>query len=311
MKAWQFTAIDEPLHMVDLADPEPGPTDIIVDTRAVGLCHSDIGFMNGTITALLGHVPIVLGHEIVGTVSAVGTDVTEFVKGDRVGIPATTDGPGTALNGGYAQKVKVPAHLPVKLPESLSFRDAAPATCSGRTAYRAVHTAGQVESGMKVGIIGFGGLGYFGVQIALAAGATVFVSELNESRWPLARELGAKGCSKDIRDFESEQLDLIIDFAGADGTLDSAVDAIRHSGRIVEVGLGAETSSVSIPNITMKEVHIVGSSNGTKDEARAILELVADGSVRPHTEEIAFDDIPAGLHRLEQGKTDARLIAVL
>lgn len=104
MKAWQFTAIDEPLHMVDLADPEPGPTDIIVDTRAVGLCHSDIGFMNGTITALLGHVPIVLGHEIVGTVSAVGTDVTEFVKGDRVGIPATTDGPGTALNGGYAQK---------------------------------------------------------------------------------------------------------------------------------------------------------------------------------------------------------------
>ncbi|GCE44059.1 Alcohol dehydrogenase [Rhodococcus wratislaviensis] len=295
---------------MELADPQPGPDDIVVETGAVGLCHSDIGFMDGTITSLLGHVPIVLGHEIVGTVTAVGSDVTEFVIGDRIGIPATTDGPGTAMDGGYAQKVRVPADLPVKLPDGLSFRDAAPATCSGRTAYRAVHSAGQVESGMKVGIIGFGGLGFFGVQIALAAGATVYVSELNESRWSLATELGVKAVSKDIRDFESEELDLIIDFAGTEGTLGSAIDAIRHGGRIVEVGLGAETASVSIPNITMKEVRIVGASNGTKEEAAAILALFADGSVRPHTEEIAFDAIPEGLHRLETGQADARLIAV-
>jgi propanol-preferring alcohol dehydrogenase len=310
MKAWQFTSVEEPLQLVDSSDPEPGPDEIVLTTGAVGLCHSDIGFMDGTITALLGHVPIVLGHEVVGTVSAVGSDVADFAIGDRVGIPATTDGPGTAMNGGYAEKVKVPAHLPIKLPDGLSFRDAAPATCSGRTAYRAVHTAGQIEAGMKVGIIGFGGLGYFGVQIAKAAGATVFVAELNESRWALATQLGVQACSKDLRDFESEQLDVIIDFAGADGTLSSAIDAIRHSGRIVEVGLGVETSSVSIPNITMKEVRIVGASNGTKAEAEAILALIADGSVRPNTEEIAFAAIPDGLQRLERGATDARLIAV-
>ncbi|MGH3892115.1 MAG: alcohol dehydrogenase catalytic domain-containing protein [Rhodococcus qingshengii] len=310
MKAWQFTAVGEPLALVESSDPQPGPDDIVIDTGAVGLCHSDIGFMDGTITSLLGHIPIVLGHEIVGTVIAVGSDVTEFVPGDRVGIPATTDGPGTAIDGGYAQKVRAPASLPVKLPDGLSFRDAAPATCSGRTAYRAVHTAGQVEPGMKVGIIGFGGLGFFGVQIALAAGATVYVSELNESRWTLASELGVKAVSKDIRDFESEELDLIIDFAGADGTLGSAIDAVRHGGRIVEVGLGTETTSVSIPNITMKEVRIVGASNGTKEEARAILALIAEGSVRPKTEQITFDDIPAGLHRLKEGAADARLIAV-
>ena len=295
---------------MESSDPQPGPDDIVIETGAVGLCHSDIGFMDGTITSLLGHIPIVLGHEIVGTVIAVGSDVTEFVSGDRVGIPATTDGPGTAIDGGYSQKVRAPASLPVKLPDGLSFRDAAPATCSGRTAYRAVHTAGQVEPGMKVGIIGFGGLGFFGVQIALAAGTTVYVSELNESRWALASELGVKAVSKDIRDFKSEELDLIIDFVGADGTLDSAIDAIRHGGRIVEVGLGAETTSVSIPNITMKEVRIVGASNGTKEEARAILALIAEGSVRPKTEQITFDDIPAGLHRLEEGAVDARLIAV-
>ncbi|GAA5058259.1 alcohol dehydrogenase catalytic domain-containing protein [Nocardia callitridis] len=291
-------------------DPRPGPGDVVIDIGASGLCHSDIGFMDGTITALLGHVPITLGHEIVGTVSAVGAGVTEFVPGERVGIPATTDGPGTAIDGGYAEKVRVPAALPVALPDGLSFRDAAPATCSGRTAYRAVHTAGRIESGMRVGIIGFGGLGFFGVQIALAAGASVYVSELDKSRWDSASALGVTGVAEDIRDFEPEQLDLIVDLAGADGTLASAIDAIRHGGRIVEAGLHADTTSVSIPSITMKEVQIVGSSNGTKDEARAVLELIAAGSVRPNTEAIAFDDIPAALRRLESGKTQGRLVAV-
>lgn len=310
MRAWHFNAVNEPLQQVELEDPTPGPDDIVIDVAAAGLCHSDIGFMDGTITSLLGHIPIVLGHEIVGTVSSVGSAVTEFAPGDRVGIPATVDAPGTAMNGGYAEKVLVPARLPVMLPDGLSFSDAAPATCSGRTAYRAVRTAGRVESGMKVGIIGFGGLGYFGVQIAMAAGATVYVAEINESTWDKAKSLGVRGCSKDIREFESKELDLIIDFAGADGTLASAVDAIRHSGRIVEVGLATEISTVSIVNITMKEVRIVGASNGTKEEASAILDLIAQGAVRPLVEQITFEDIPSGLHRLEQGNADGRLVAV-
>lgn len=310
MRAWNFIGVHEPLQLVDLDDPTPGPDDIVVDVRAAGLCHSDIGFMDGTITSLLGHVPIVLGHEIVGIVASVGSAVSEFAPGDKVGIPATTDAPGTAMNGGYAEKVRVPARLTVALPDGLSFSDAAPATCSGRTAYRAVHTAGRIESGMKVGIIGFGGLGYFGVQIARAAGATVYVAEINEATWDKAMSLGVEACARGIREFESEELDLIIDFAGADGTLASAIDAVRHGGSIVEVGLGVETSTVSIVNITMKEVRIVGSSNGTKDEATAVLALIANGSVKPLLEEITFEDIPEGLRRLEQGKADGRLVAV-
>ena len=311
MRAWHFSSVGEPLQLVELDDPAPGPDDIVVDVRASGLCHSDIGFMDGTITSLLGHIPIVLGHEIVGAVSAVGSGVTDFAIGDRVGIPATTDGPGTAMDGGYAEKVKVPARLPIKLPDGLSFTEAAPATCSGRTAYRAVHTAGQIEPGMKVGVIGFGGLGYFGVQIAKAAGTSAYVAELNQSSWDKARSLGVEDCSTDIRDFESVGLDLIVDFAGADGTLASAVDAVRHGGTIVEVGLGVETSHVSIQNITMKEVRIVGTSNGTKDEASAVLDLMAQGTVRPKVEVIALEDIPEGLERLKRGNVDGRLVVGL
>jgi propanol-preferring alcohol dehydrogenase len=311
MRAWQFTGVGFPLSSAELPDPQPGSDDLVIDVAASGLCHSDIGFMDGTITSLLGHVPIVLGHEIVGTVSVVGSSVADFVVGDRVGIPATTDGPGTAMDGGYAEKVRVPARLPVKLPDGLSFAEAAPATCSGRTAYRGVITAGRVGVGMNVGVIGFGGLGYFGVQIAQAVGATVYVGEINEASWERARALGVAGCARDIREFESVGLDVIVDFAGADGTLASAVDAIRHGGRVVEVGLGVETSSVSIQNITMKEVRIVGASNGTKEEARAILELVSAGSVKPRIEEITLGDVPDGLDRLEHGRADARLVVVL
>lgn len=310
MKGWHFVAVDKPLQDVEIDDPSAGADDVVVDVCASGLCHSDVGFMDGTITALLGHIPIILGHEIVGTVSSVGSDVTEFVRGDRVGIPATTGGPGTAMNGGYAEKVRVPAGFPVHLPDGLSWAEAAPATCSGRTAYRAVHTAGQIENGMRVGIIGFGGLGYLGVQIARAAGAEVYVAEINERTWRQAVSLGVSGCSRDLRDFRDEELDLIVDFAGTDGTLASAIDAVRHGGRVVEVGLGVESSTVSVQNITMKEVRIVGSSNGTKDEATAIFDLIAKGAVRPSVEQIAFEGIPDGLQRLQEGRADDRLVVV-
>lgn len=93
MRAWQFVQIGRALELVDLPEPVPGERDVIVEVQASGLCHSDVGFMDGTITSLLGKRPIVLGHEIVGTVSAVGSGVELFRQGDRVAVPATTDGP--------------------------------------------------------------------------------------------------------------------------------------------------------------------------------------------------------------------------
>ena len=103
MRAWQFIEINQPLKLVDLPDPVAGEGELVIDVKATGLCHSDVSFMDGTITSLLGHLPIVLGHEIGGVVSSVGRGVTEFKVGQRVGIPATVQSPGTACNGGFAE----------------------------------------------------------------------------------------------------------------------------------------------------------------------------------------------------------------
>jgi propanol-preferring alcohol dehydrogenase len=309
MKAWQFTGIDEPLRLVHLPDPTPAADEIILDVKAAGLCHSDVSFMDGTITGLLGSIPIVLGHETAGVVQAVGDDVHDFVVGDRVGIPATTAGPGTAVNGGFAEQVAVRGDLAVHLPDGVPFDQAAPAMDAARTAYRAVETFGLVSAGMNVGIIGFGGLGSLGTQIAEAMGAKVYIAEVNESVWPTAKELGASGVSKDIRDFEDVGLDVIIDFAGFGTTTASAVDAVKRGGRIVQIGLAREEATISMQKITMKEITLVGASNGEKSEAEAVLALIADGKLASRIVPITFDDIPDYIAKLAKGELSGRAVA--
>ncbi|MFE3826825.1 zinc-binding dehydrogenase [Streptomyces sp. NPDC059092] len=311
MRAWQFTGVNEPLQLVELPEPTPAAGEIVLAVKAAGICHSDVSFIDGTITSLLGHIPIVLGHETAGIVTAVGEGVTGFAVGDRVGVPATTEGPGTAVNGGFAEYCAVEARLAVHVPEAVGFEQAAPAMDAARTAYRAVETFGHVEAGMNVGIIGFGGLGSLGAQIAKAVGATVYVAEVNESAWERVRELGVGGVSADIRDFEDTGLDVVIDFAGFGTTTASAVDAVKHGGRIVQIGLARETATISMQKITMKEITLVGASNGEKSEAEAVLGLIATGGLRSHTVPISFDQIPEYITKLTTGELPGRAVALL
>lgn len=311
MKACQFTEVGAPLQRVELPDPVAGPGQIVIDVKAAGICHSDVGFMDGTITSLLQHTPIVLGHEIAGIVSAVGAGVTAFSVGQRVGIPATVESPGTACNGGFADKVVASAEQCVHVPDAVAFEQAAPAMDAARTAYRGLVTAGHVGAGTKVGIIGFGGLGSLAVQIALALDAVVYVAEVNEHAWEEARQLGARGVGADIREFEDQDLDVIVDFAGYGTTTAAAIDAVRPRGRVVQVGLAKEMATISAQKITMKEITYVGSANGEKSEAEAVLALIADGKIKSDVLRISFDDIPGSLKKLEQGGVRGRYVAII
>ncbi|WP_432055311.1 alcohol dehydrogenase catalytic domain-containing protein [Streptomyces sp. bgisy022] len=100
MRAWQFNEVNEPFTLVECEDPKPGADEIVIDVKASGLCHSDVSFVDGTLTPILGYRPIILGHETAGVVSAVGADVSGFAVGDRVGIPAVTEGPGPRSTAG-------------------------------------------------------------------------------------------------------------------------------------------------------------------------------------------------------------------
>ncbi|WP_329060805.1 zinc-binding dehydrogenase [Streptomyces sp. NBC_01429] len=310
MKAWQFTEVGKPLSHNEIPEPEAGPGEIVIEVRAAGLCHSDVGFLDGTLTALLPFRPITLGHEIAGVVAATGPGVTRFAVGDRVAVPAAIEGPGTSSNGGFQPKVAVRENLVLPLPDGIAWDQAAAATDAGLTSYHAMVVQGGVASGTKVGVIGFGGLGSLGAQVALAVGAEVYVAEKNEKVHAFARELGVADVATDISAFADEKLDVVVDFAGFGTTTAAAVETVRRDGRVVQVGLGVGEGTINLQTLTLNQVVLIGSQAGTAEDRRAVLGLVAAGRVTSRVTRIGFDDIADGIGRLERGEVIGRLVGV-
>ena len=137
-----------------------------------------------------------MGHECAGVVSEVGEGVVDLKVGDRVGVnpldPKTREATGYNYDGGYANKVLVPAKQCVKIPNEVSFEEGAASTDAGLTAYHALFAIGQAKPDMKVGIIGVGGLGQFAVQMAMIKGCEVYASDVSEAAIQLAKEKGFK-----------------------------------------------------------------------------------------------------------------------
>lgn len=310
MRAWRFTEVGEPLSLDEIDEPKPAADEIVLEVRAAGLCHSDIGFLDGTLTALLPFSPITLGHEIAGVVAAVGADATRFAAGDRVVVPATVGGPGIATNGGLQSRVAVREQLVIPLPEGIAWDAAAAATDAGATSYHAVVEQAGATGGSKVGIIGLGGLGSIGAQVALALGAEVYVAEKNESVHDFAHDIGASGVSTSITAFADRNLDVVIDFAGFGTTTSEAVEVVPRNGRVVLVGLGVPEGAINLQALTLKQVHLIGCEAGSVEDCEAILALIAEGKVRPLTTMIGFDEIGDGVGRLERGEVAGRLVAL-
>lgn len=309
MKAWQFVGAGRPLALNEVAEPVASPGSLVIDVKAAGLCHSDVSYLDGTLT-LLPFSPITLGHEIVGVVSQVGADVDQFTVGDRVGIPAAIESPGTSSDGGFAPKVLVAPEFVISLPDGAGFEQAAAATDAGMTSYHAIMDRGQVQQGMKVGIIGFGGLGSLGAQTAIAQGAAVYVAETNPEVHDYARGFGIDHIAAEISAFADEDLDVIIDFAGFETTTSCAVMSVRRGGRVVRVGLAREMGLINLNLLTLNSVELVGSQAGTKQDCAAVLDLIASGKLASRISTISFEKIGEGMERLERGEVVGRLVAV-
>lgn len=310
MRAWQYVGPEQALtlHTVDV--PEPGPTEALIDIKASGLCHTMVGILDGSLSFLVPQTPQTLGDELAGVVAAVGSEVTDLAVGDRVANAAI--GPETAgvgRDGGFAEMVAVDASRVVPIPDGVDFDVAAAATDSGATSYSAVMTDGQVSAGDRVGLIGYGGLGSIGAQIAQSAGATVFVAETNPEARALAESEGYAVASS-IKEFADERLNVILDFAGAGDTTAEAIDVIEPYGRVVQVGTAKPTAEINIPLFIAKHVTLIGSSVGSADGLRKVLELIAAGDLAFNLHSIDFADIGAGIDRLARGEVRGRQVAV-
>ncbi|MGL3151276.1 zinc-binding dehydrogenase [Microbacterium sp. A82] len=310
MKAWRITAAHQPLELTEVPDPVAGRHEVVIDVIAAGICHTDVGYLDGTLTGILGFLPITLGHEIAGIVSAIGEDVTGFTVGQRVAVPATIQGPGTGTDGGFADKVKAFDYQVIPIPDAVPWEQAAPATDAGMTSYHALKVGG-VTSSTKLGIIGAGGLGSLAIQFARGLGATVYVAEVNQDAWKRAKELGASAVAENIREFADKELDVIIDYAGFDTTTDDAIETVGFKGTVVQVGMGSERTNISTTTMILKQLTYIGSNGGTNEDCSEVLDMIAAGIVSSLVEKISFDDIYSGIQRFERdGAVNGRLVAV-
>jgi alcohol dehydrogenase len=296
-----------------LPDPTPSPTGVVIKVAATGLCRSDWhGWMGHDPDIRLPHVP---GHELAGTVVAVGSDVRRWRGGERVTLPFVCGcgsceecasgnqqvcvnqfQPGFTAWGSFAEYVAVEfadVNL-VALPERISFETAAALGCRFVTAFRAVVDQGRVRPGQWVAVHGCGGVGLSAVMIAAAAGARVVAVDINPEALAAARSFGAEKTIDPahhggdvpgaIRGMSGGGAHLSIDALGSAGTARSSVLSLRRRGTHVQVGLLlAEEAEPPIPMapVVAGELTILGSHGMQAHRYPALLGMIESGVLRP------------------------------
>lgn len=313
MKGWIFEKTHKPLEMQEVADPILTPDSVIVNIKASGLCHTDVTIVDDPGWMAMTKPPVILGHEGAGIIESVGENVTNFKLGDRVGIcpidPATKVAIGGGKDGVYAERVKVPATQVIKLPDNVSFVEGAAATDAGMTSHHALFGLGRAKKGMKVGIIGIGGLGDFGLQMALAAGCEVLAADPKPEAQKIAKDFGVEKVFDDAIDFKDEQPDLIVDYAGFGSTTAHAIEAVKTDGTVVVVGMGVLHSDISTWDLTTRRLKLFGNNGGSIDDIAKVYKYFASGTLKPTLHTIPFAEIDKGLEKLKAGKVSGRLIA--
>lgn len=328
------------LQLEFVVDPICGSDDVILQVAACGVCATDLKICEGKIKSTpLPHIP---GHEIAGIVAERGANVNHLRPGDRVcahfyvpclvcgicrsgrtnlcsEIPAGRLGGrlGFEWDGGYAEYVRVPARVVVPLPETVRLEEVCIAADAIATAFHALHGRARVKPGERIVLLGAGGLGVHGLQLAQAAGVQTIVVEKDTARLNLARQLGADEC---VRSTDEESwngllergrfADAVIDFAGAPALGSAAMSLIKPGGRYVLVGYQYDTPLPvpSQPTVSF-ELDILGSRASTMQDLQATVEVILQGKVRP----IVAPPLPLAeandaLRRVERGESVGRTV---
>ena len=335
MKAAVLHEFKKPLTMEEVDRPKLYDDDVLIEVEACGVCHSDLHVADGDWTQLAGMVkkPVILGHEIAGRVVEKGAAVGSLQIGDRVGVPWVhwTCGEcefcregnenlcvkqkitGVTVDGGFAEFVKAPASHTLKIPENLSFVEAAPLFCAGVTVYRAIKHA-RISRGQRLAIFGVGGLGHIAVQIGRSLGAEITAIDISDEKLALAKSLGAtntlNAASTDVvtalRSKGGVHVALVASAAKA--AYDQAFYCVRPSGTLLAVGLPAE--DICFPPILMAagEVRIQASAVGTRQDLQEILAMAAAGKVRCLTATRPLVQANQVLDELRQGRVSGRIV---
>lgn len=317
MRGWLFTKTGVAPELIEKPDPHPGDGEVVLDIKAAGLCHSDVSALEDeSWMNLITAAPVIFGHECAGVVAAVGSGVTSLKVGDRVGVaPQHPEDPMQAIgyvrDGGYATKLSVPAVQCVPIPDGVSFAQGAAATDAGMTSYHALFSTGGAKRGMKVGIIGIGGLGQFAAQMALIAGCEVYAVDVSADALDLARQMGCHGVYDNVLDLEQHGCELIVNYSGAGTTTADAIKAVGFKGTVVIVGMVTLEAKIDTYLMITKQLTVKGSNGGTPEDIRGVYEFFGTGKLTPQLSTISFEEIGEGLERLKRHEVKGRLVAVI
>ena len=332
MKAIVLHGVGEPeaARLEEVADPRPGPGEVVVRLRAASLNHRDLFICRGQYAGL--RFPIIPGSDGVGEIVETGPGV----EGPRVGAHVIINpsvnwgddpraqGPdftilGLPNDGTFAQLVKVPAANALPRPAGLSDEEAAAIPLAGLTAYRAAVTRGRVREGEIVLVPGIGGgVATFALLIAKGMGARVLVTSGSDEKIARARALGAdEGFNYKTEDWVKavkgaaggRGVDLVVDGTGGE-TFDQALDAVRPGGRVVSYG--ATTGPVhelAVRRIFFKQLDVLGSTMGSPSDFRAMLNLFGEGKARPVVDRVfPLAEAGAALRHMEQATQFGKIV---
>ncbi|MBR6948587.1 MAG: zinc-binding dehydrogenase [Bacilli bacterium] len=313
MKGWQFTKTHVAPKLIEKEDPKAKKGWVVIDVKAAGLCHSDVAALEQeSWMALIHAAPCIFGHECAGVISEVGAGVKNFKVGDRVGVcpidPKTGLAVGYDYDGGYATKCAVPASCLVHIPDKVSFKQGASATDAGATSYHALFTIGEAKKGMKVGIIGIGGLGQFAARMAVLEGCEVYAVDTSPEARSLAKKIGCKKVFDNTKKLGMVKPDLIVDYAGFGTTTRDATAAVKKGGTVVLVGMGVSTFELDTMTMITNQVRLLGSIGSIPEDVAGVYEFFMKG-LDPELKSIPFEDIDKGLEQLKKGKIKGRLVA--
>ncbi|TPE43788.1 NAD(P)-dependent alcohol dehydrogenase [Maribrevibacterium harenarium] len=340
MKTVGYAAHSSDAHMVPyhFERRDLRANDVAIEILYSGVCHSDLHTVNGDWGPQA--YPIVPGHEIVGVVQAIGSEVTKYQVGDKVavgcmvdscqecdqchsheeqfcrngmtptyGVPDRIDG--TITQGGYSKHIVVREEFVLRMPDNMDLAKAAPILCAGITTYSPLRTWG-VTKGTRVGVIGLGGLGHMAVKLAVAMGAEVTVISRTNKKEAEAKAMGAKGmlASSDAQAMQAagSSLDLIIDTVPTQHNVNDYTPLLDVDGTLVIVGqVGPIDMPMTFPLI-MGRRRVAGSLIGGIKETQELLDFCAEHNIYPDCEMITMDQINHAFERLAKGDMAHRIV---
>jgi alcohol dehydrogenase, propanol-preferring len=325
MRAMELRAIGEALRPTEREDPRPATHQLLIRVRACGVCRTDLHLVDGELPG--ARLPVIPGHEIIGTVIDVGESVSRLSTGMRVGVPwlgwscgqcrfclsgrenlcPRARFTGCDIDGGYAELVVADERFCFPLPEAYGDEAAAPLMCAGLIGYRAYCMAGEAEI---LGIYGFGAAAHIIIQIALHRGQRVFAFTRADDRQAqdFARELGAEWAG-DSESAPPQPIDAAVIFAPVGSLVPAALKTTVKGGTVVCAGIHM-SDIPSFPYRLLWEERVLRSvANLTRGDAEAFLALSARVPIRTHTEPFPLNEANRALAKLRAG--DMRGAAVL